>query len=104
MFCLFAVLIYLCVLVCKKGLLCSSWIERKGYCTSVTVFLYFNSNVCKSLTKKLPMGKKIKIEKKSCQIALFSSKTATESLKPSTVFCFDLSSCVNLSLYKLVCK
>ena len=46
MFCLLVVLIYLCVLVCKKGFLWRSSIERKGYCSSVIVFLYFNSNVC----------------------------------------------------------
>ena len=36
-----------------------------------------------------------------CQIALFSSKTATESLKSYTVCCFDLQFCVNLKLYSL---
>ena len=40
------------------------------------------------------------MQKKSCQIALFSSKTVTKSLKPYTVF-FYLQSCVNLRLYKL---
>ena len=42
--------------------------------------------------------------KKSCQNALFSSKTATESLKPYTVFCFDLQSCVKIRFYKIGCK
>ena len=37
---------------------------------------------------------------KSCQIALFSSKTVTEK----TIFCFDLQSCVKTRLYKLGCK
>ena len=41
---------------------------------------------------------------KSCWIALNSSKTATEILKPYTVFCFDFQSFVNVRLYKLVCK
>ena len=31
-------------------------------------------------------------------------KTATESLKLYTVFCFDFQSCVTLGLYKLGCK
>jgi hypothetical protein len=38
----------------------------------------------------MPIGKKSqKCKEKYCQIALFSSKNATESLKPSTVLCFD---------------
>ena len=35
MFCLLAVLIYLRLLVCKKGFLCSCPVERKVYCLSV---------------------------------------------------------------------
>ena len=54
-------------------------------------FFYFNSKVCKRLPKQMPNGKKNhKTAKNSCQITLFSSKSATESLKPSTVLCFDL--------------
>ena len=45
------------------------------------------------------MGKNHKNAKKQyCQIALLNSKTATESLKPYNVFCFDFQS---LRLYKL---
>ena len=52
MFCLLPVL-GLSFCVGKKAFLCSSLIERKGYFVSVTVFLYFNPNVCKRLAKKL---------------------------------------------------
>ena len=79
----------------KKGFHSSSLVEKKDYCiSSVIAFLYFNSNVCKRLPKNA---------KNSCQIALFSSKTATESHKPYTVFSFDLQPCVKIRLYK-VCK
>ena len=41
------------------------------------------------------MGKKSQqCKKTSCQIFLFSSKTATESLKSCSTFCFDLQFCV----------
>ena len=45
------------------------------------------------------MEKNHKKAKESCQIALFSLKTGTES--PSS---FDLQSCVKTRLYKLGCK
>jgi hypothetical protein len=45
-----------------------------------------------NLTASLPLENH-KNAKKSCQIGLFSSKSATESLKPSTVLCFDLLIC-----------
>ena len=64
---------YCWVCVCKKSFLCSCSVERKGYCISVMVFLYFNSKVGKKTHKNA---------KKSCQIALLSSKTVTESVKP----------------------
>ena len=65
-------------------------VERKGYCISVTIFLYFNSKVCKRLPKKLSMEKKNHNNVNFfCQTALFSSKTATESLKPCTAFDFQ---------------
>ena len=35
----------------------------------------------------------IRYPKKSCKIALFSSKSANESLKPSTIFGLDLMIC-----------
>ena len=53
-FCLLAVLSYLCVQVCKKGFLCSCPVERK-----VIVFLYFNSKVCCRIPKNVAHGKKI---------------------------------------------
>ena len=57
------------------------------------------------MIKKVAHGKtKSQNAEQSCQIALFSSKTATESLQPYTVFCFDLQSCINLRLYKLSYK
>ena len=37
--------------VSKKGCQCSCPVERKGYCISVIVFLYFNLQVCKRLEK-----------------------------------------------------
>ena len=78
---------------------------RKWYCISVIAFLYFNSKICKRLPNKLPLRKKNHINaKQSCQIALFNSKTATESLKPCTVCCFDLQSSVKIILYKLGSK
>ena len=80
MFCLQVVLIYLCLLVYKKGFLCKS------------------SKVCRGYQK---VANEKKITKQPCQVALFSSKTATESLKPYYCFCFDLQSCVNLRLYNL---
>ena len=43
MVCLLAVLISFCVLVCKRCFLCSSSIERKGYCISVIVFIYIST-------------------------------------------------------------
>ena len=49
MFRLLALLVFLYVLVCKKGFL-----YRKGYCISLIVLLYFNS---KEIKKKLPVGK-----------------------------------------------
>ena len=45
-----------------------------------------------------------KMQKNSCQIALFSSKTATKSLKLYIVFCFGLQPYVKIRLYKLGCK
>ena len=86
MFCLLVVLIFLCVLVCKKGFLCKS------------------SKVCRGYQKVAHEKKNHKNAKQTCQMALFSSKTASLSLKPYTVFCFDLQSCVILRLYKLSCK
>ena len=38
------------------------------------------------------MGKNHKNATKSCQIALFTTKSATEKLNSCTVFCFDLQS------------
>ena len=59
----------------------------------------------KLLNNKVSPGKiNHKNAKKSCQIALFSSKTATERFNSYTVFCFDLQSCVNLRFYKLGCQ
>ena len=54
--------------------------------------------------KKCPCEKNAKMQNKSCQIALFRSEIVTESLKPYSVFCFDLQSCVKIRLYKLDCK
>ena len=55
------------------------------------MFFFSNSKVCKRLPKQMPNGKKSQIcKKKSCQIALFSPKSATESLKPTNVLCFQL--------------
>jgi hypothetical protein len=53
------------------------------------------------------MGKKHKKskKKKSSQIALLSSKTATESVKPlKTLFVLIFQSCVKSRLYKLGCQ
>ena len=49
------------------------------------------------------LGKKSQKCKINCQIALFSSKTDTESLKPYLLF-FVFISYVNVRLYKLGCK
>ena len=49
----------------------------------------------------LPMGKNHKNATKSCQIALFTSKSATEKLNSYTAFCFDLQS---RWWYRLGCK
>ena len=63
---------YCWVCVCKKSFLCSCSVERKGYCISVIVFLYFNSKYVWDYQKKLLMRKLSKEwGKKSCQIALF---------------------------------
>ena len=43
----------------------------------------------------------VEIKSQKNQIALFSSKTATEGLKPNTVFCFDIQSYLDLRLYNL---
>ena len=50
MFRLLALLVFLYVLVCKKGFL-----YRKGYCISLIVLLYFNS---KEITKKIAGGER----------------------------------------------
>ena len=52
-----------CLLVCKKGFLCSSSIEKKGYCISVIVFLYFKRGCQKSCPweKKSQKSQKCKI-------------------------------------------
>ena len=46
---------------------------------------------CKGLPKKMPFRKKItKMQKNLVQLPYSAEKNATESLKPSTVLCFDL--------------
>ena len=64
MFCLLAVLIYLREEVSKKGCQGRCSVERKENFISVNAFLYFNSNLCKRLPKKLPHGKKLQKCKK----------------------------------------
>ena len=64
MFCLLVVLIYLCVLVCKKGYL----IARKGYCTSAKVFLVFHLK--RGYPKSCQWEKTIITQIKKCQIEL----------------------------------
>ena len=49
------------------------------------------------------LGKKIS-KKNLVKLPYSAKKTATESLKPYTVFCIDLQSCVKIMLYKLGCK
>ena len=53
-----------------------------------------DSWIMKKVIKKVALGQKkiTKMQKQCCQIPLISSKTATESLKSGTVFCFDLQS------------
>ena len=67
-------------------------------CISITVFLYFNSKLCKMLSKKLPSQK--------CKRILSNCpKTSIRSLKPQEypmVF-FYFQSCVNLRWYKSGC-
>ena len=60
MLCLLVVLIYLDVMVCKKGFLCRSLIGRKEYCISVIYFFLFNSKIGKMLPKKMSKSKKLK--------------------------------------------
>ena len=46
---------------------------------------------CKGLPKKMPFRKKItKMQKNLVKLPYSAEKNATESLKPSTVLCFDL--------------
>ena len=54
-------------------------------------FFTSSQKVCTRLQKNNAHRKKSqKSKEKCCQIALFSSRIATENLKPSTVLCFDL--------------
>ena len=87
MFCLLAVLFYLNGKVSKKGCQCSCPVERKEN--------------CKRLSKKVAYWKKNHKKAQKCrQTAIFSSKSATESLNSQT-FCFYL----HLRWwYGLVCK
>ena len=55
-------------------------------------FFISTQRYVKGYQKSCPWEKNTK---QLCQIALFSSKTATESLKSYTVFCFDLQTCFN---------
>ena len=59
-------------------------------CGSVATFLYFNLKGCKRLPRVVPGKINHKNAIKSCQIVLFSSKTATERASYDTVVCFDL--------------
>ena len=87
MFCYLAVLIYLCGEVGKKGCQGSCSFERNGN-ESKMYLLILTQSVCKMLSIKFPMGKIHKNAKTSCQITLFSSKSAAESLNSYTVFSF----------------
>ena len=99
MFCLLAVLVYLCGEVSKKGCQCSCPVERKGYCISVNVFLYFNSKVFKRLPKQLSMRKKN--HKKNLVKLPYSAQKVLLRASILTAFCFDLQS---RWWYRLGCK
>ena len=74
-------------------------LKGKYICISVIVLLYFNSKVCKRLTKKVPMGKNSPICKKNLvKLPYSAQKTAIESSKLYIISCFDLQSCVNTRL------
>ena len=70
-------------------------VQRKEYCSSLIIFLYFNSKLCRRLPKICPW------EKNLVKLPYSAKTTATESLMPFAIFCFDLQSCVNV---RLVCK
>ena len=83
-------------MACKKGFLCRSLIERKGYCISTIFFFHFNPKICKMFPWEKKKSQKCKTILSNSHIQL---KTANE---PYTILCFNLQSCVRL--YKLGCK
>ena len=75
-------------------------VERKLYCTYFSYRFFFISTqkYVRGYQQGCPWEKESeKCQNKSCQIALFSTKTATESLKHYIYcFCCDFQYCVNI--------
>ena len=86
-------MVYLCLKAGEKRFLCSSSIEIT-YPSIYYLVLFFVVSTQKyvllrEVAKKVAHGKNNKNAKQLCQIAIFISKTATESIKPDIGLIFN---------------